>query len=72
MNAPTNPWRKQRGPRRQHRSGRRSEGTLWPILPIASPNRVERLSDPSLTTPEFHQLYRRLTGEDRRLPTYLK
>jgi hypothetical protein len=37
-----------------------------------SPEDVERLSDPSLTTPEFHQLYRRLTGEDRRLPTYLK
>ena len=40
-------------------------------IPI-SPEDVERLSDPLLTTPEFHALYRRLTGEDRRLPTYLK
>src|SRR3990172_3320029 len=40
-------------------------------IPI-SPKDVEQLSDPSLTTPEFHALYRRLTGEDRRLPTYLK
>jgi hypothetical protein len=40
-------------------------------IPI-NPEDVERLPDPSLTTPEFHELYRRLTGEDRRLPTYLK
>ena len=40
-------------------------------IPI-SPEDVAQLSDPSLTTPEFHELDRRLTGEDRRLPTYLK
>ena len=31
-------------------------------IPIA-PEDVKRLSDPSLTTPEFHALYRELTGE---------
>jgi len=38
-------------------------------IPI-QPEDLKRLSDPSLTTPEFHDLYRRLTGEDKRLPTY--
>ncbi len=33
---------------------------------------VDRLSDPALTTAQFHALYRHLTGEDQRLPTYLK
>lgn len=32
---------------------------------------LERLSDPALTTEQFHELYRHLTGEDKRLPTYL-
>jgi hypothetical protein len=39
-------------------------------IPIR-PEDVKRLSDPSLSTEEFHHLYRSLTGEDKRLPTYL-
>jgi len=27
---------------------------------------LKQLSDPALTTPQFHELYRRLTGEDKR------
>ena len=34
------------------------------------PEDLERLSDPSLTDDRFHELYRHLTGEDKRLPTY--
>ncbi|MGH7274069.1 MAG: hypothetical protein ACREIQ_06425 [Nitrospiria bacterium] len=34
-------------------------------IPI-SPEDLKRLSDPALTTPEFHTLYRHLTREDRR------
>ncbi len=34
-------------------------------IPI-SPEDLERLSDPSLTTAQFHALYRHLTGEDKR------
>ena len=34
-------------------------------IPIA-PEDLERLSDPSLSTPQFHTLYRHLTGEDKR------
>jgi hypothetical protein len=40
-------------------------------IPI-SPADLERLSDPSLTTEQFHALYRQLTGEDQRRPTYLE
>ncbi|HTN42818.1 MAG TPA: hypothetical protein VMN77_03380 [Nitrospiria bacterium] len=40
-------------------------------IPIR-PEDLEKLSDPALTTREFHELYRHLTGEDKRLPTYLK
>lgn len=32
---------------------------------------LARLADPNLDTEQFHDLYRRLTGEDRRLPTYV-
>ena len=39
-------------------------------VPI-TPKDLDRLSDPSLSTEEFHTLYRQLTGEDKRLPTYL-
>lgn len=39
-------------------------------IPIR-PEDLERLSDPTLTTEQFHELYRHLTGEDKRLPTYL-
>ena len=39
-------------------------------IPIR-PEDLERLSDPDLTTEQFHELYRHLTGEDKRLPTYL-
>jgi len=39
-------------------------------IPI-TPENVERLADPALTTEQFHALYQQLTGEDRRLPTYL-
>jgi hypothetical protein len=39
-------------------------------IPIR-PEDVKRLSDPRLSTEEFHHLYRSLTGEDKRLPTYL-
>jgi hypothetical protein len=38
-------------------------------IPI-QPEDLKRLSDPVLTTPEFHDLYRQLTGEDKRRPTY--
>jgi len=31
-----------------------------------SPEDLERLSDPSLTTSQFHALYKHLTGEDKR------
>jgi hypothetical protein len=34
-------------------------------IPI-SPDDLKRLSDPSLTTPQFHALYRHLTKEDQR------
>jgi hypothetical protein len=34
-------------------------------IPIR-PEDLKRLSDPALTTPQFHELYRRLTGEDQR------
>ncbi len=40
-------------------------------IPI-TPENLQRLRDPSLTTEQFHALYRSLTGEDQRLPTYLK
>lgn len=39
-------------------------------IPI-SPEDLERLTDPALSTPEFHDLYRSLTGEDKKLPTYV-
>ena len=32
---------------------------------------LEHLSNPTLTTEQFHELYRHLTSEDKRLPTYL-
>jgi hypothetical protein len=35
------------------------------------PEDLKRLSDPALSTPQFHDLYRQLTGEDKRNPTYL-
>jgi len=38
-------------------------------IPVC-PEDLERLSDPALTTEQFHELYRHLTGEDKRLPTY--
>jgi hypothetical protein len=38
---------------------------------LVRPEDLERLSDPTLTTDQFHELYRHLTGEDKRLPTYL-
>ena len=34
-------------------------------IPI-TPEDLRRLSDPALTTPQFHTLYRSLTGEDKR------
>lgn len=40
-------------------------------IPIRSED-LKRLSDPALTTAQYHDLYRQLTGEDKRLPTYLK
>lgn len=40
-------------------------------IPIR-PEDLKRLSDPALTTPQFHDLYRELTGEDKRNPTYLE
>jgi hypothetical protein len=40
-------------------------------IPILAED-LDRLSDPALTTSQFHTLYRNLTGEDKRLPTYLK
>jgi hypothetical protein len=40
-------------------------------IPI-KPEDLQRLRDPSLSTDQFHELYRSLTGEDKRLPTYLK
>jgi hypothetical protein len=39
-------------------------------IPI-TPEDLKRLSDPALSTPEFHGLYRSLTGEDKKLPTYI-
>jgi hypothetical protein len=39
-------------------------------IPI-TPENLARLSDPTLTTTQFHDLYRQLTGEATRLPTYL-
>lgn len=39
-------------------------------VPIA-PEDLQRLTDPALSTPEFHRLYRSLTGEDKKLPTYI-
>jgi len=39
-------------------------------IPI-TPENVARLADPALTTEQFHALYRHLTGEDIRFPTYL-
>jgi hypothetical protein len=35
------------------------------------PEDLKRLSDPALSTAQFHELYRHLTGEDKRNPTYL-
>jgi hypothetical protein len=40
-------------------------------IPIR-PEDLEQLSDPDLSTPEFHALYQKLTGEDKKLPTYLE
>ncbi len=40
-------------------------------IPIR-PEDLKRLSDPALTTPQFHDLYRELTGEDKGNPTYLE
>ncbi|MEW6682286.1 MAG: hypothetical protein AB1451_05085 [Nitrospirota bacterium] len=40
-------------------------------IPI-SPEGLEQLRDPTLTTEAFHELYRRLTGEAQRRPTYLE
>jgi len=40
-------------------------------IPIGAED-LKKLSDPALTTAQFHELYRHLTGEDKRLPTYLK
>jgi hypothetical protein len=40
-------------------------------IPITSDD-LQRLRDPSLTTEQFHILYRSLTGEDKRRPTYLE
>ncbi|MFZ5874893.1 MAG: hypothetical protein ACOYXU_00660 [Nitrospirota bacterium] len=40
-------------------------------IPI-KPEDLERLRDPSLSTDQFHVLYRSLTGEDRKRPTYLE
>lgn len=34
-----------------------------------SPADLDRLMSPHLSTPEFHTLYRSLTGEDKRLPS---
>jgi hypothetical protein len=39
-------------------------------IPI-TPENVKRLANPSLTTEQFHALYRHLTGEDVQFPTYL-
>ncbi|HEY4484799.1 MAG TPA: hypothetical protein VI702_00545 [Nitrospiria bacterium] len=40
-------------------------------IPIR-PEDLKQLSDPALTTPQFHELYRKLTGENQGNPTYLK
>lgn len=40
-------------------------------IPV-SPEGLAQLRDPSLTTEAFHEVYRRLTGEDQRRPTYLE
>lgn len=39
------------------------------LIPV-TPENVEKLLDPNLTTDEFHTLYRHLTGEDVKLPKY--
>lgn len=36
------------------------------------PQDLERLIDPALSTEAFHNLYRSLTGEDKKLPTYIE
>jgi len=38
-------------------------------IPIR-PEDLKRLSDPALTTAQYHDLYRQLTGEDKRRPMY--
>jgi hypothetical protein len=40
-------------------------------IPI-TPDDLQRLRDPALTTEQFHVLYRSLTGEDQKRPTYLE
>jgi hypothetical protein len=40
-------------------------------IPI-TPEGLAQLREPELTTEAFHELYRRLTGEDQRRPTYLE
>jgi hypothetical protein len=40
-------------------------------IPI-TPEGLARLREPSLTTEAFHEVYRRLTGEDQRRPTYIE
>ncbi len=40
-------------------------------IPVG-PEGLAQLRDPTLTTEAFHELYRRLTGEDQRRPTYLE
>ena len=37
-----------------------------------SPEQLDQLSDPALTTPQFHALYRKFTTENERIPTYLE
>jgi hypothetical protein len=44
------------------------ESSQIPILP----EDLERLENDALTTTEFHTLYRSLTGEEKRPPTYLE
>jgi len=39
-------------------------------IPITAED-LKGLLDPALTTPQFHELLRHLTGEDKGLPTYL-
>lgn len=40
-------------------------------IPVA-PEDVEKLLNPELSTEEFHNLYRHLTGEDVQLPKYIE